>query len=545
MAPSKDDISSSLLEDYLPLFVRHPLSSSTRTFANLVLCIVGVGVLGLPYSFSNVGYVMGILTLTVGGTLSYHGMMLQLYSKRRLQRSHGELDLIIASYGDLAFHAFGPSGRFFVDVLLTLGTFAGSIAHITFISHNLASIAASVQSTHIHGMQIQGMQIQGMQIQGLHSYSDLGIQSVSAVIPYATALNSTRHHNLRSSKLDLAKNPIVHNTSRIAHENFSFPGYKHQNQSSFKSICENQSFSESSVQNGSSLGSMSAYKSISKGSFVHKYLARIDWSSPTTYTWCIFPLIVVLGAVPSITSLAPLSTMGNVVNLAALAAVMVSDVLEIKAMVGFQNLKAFGNMVELPSAFGVGVYAFQATGIMIPIETAMEQPSELGSVLGVACTLIGLLYAMFAILGYAAFGTNTRQIITLNLQAGIEAMLIKVALSATMCLAFPLVLTPMFELVERRFSRRKRSLGLRALIVFLICLSATEVKQFAEFLSLSGSSIACLLCFIIPAAVHIKVMKEDGEKLPTYLLYVADYLLIAFGLIFGACGTMVFFLKSF
>ncbi|MCO5590806.1 hypothetical protein L7F22_044781 [Adiantum nelumboides] len=406
----------------LLLVKSQPLSSTSRTFANLVLCIVGTGVLGLPYSFSTIGWAMGIIIVILSGAVAYHGMMLQIRSKRLLHRYHGD-ELLIASYGDLMFYAFGRYGRMAVDVLLSLSTLAAGISYITFVSQSVASIASSIEAT--------------------HKSSDLGL----------------------------------------------------------------------------------------------------SWMSSSTYTWFIFPLEVALAAIPSVTLLAPFSAVGDTVNFTALAALMGSDIMEIKATLGFQYIKPIVNLMSVPSAFGVGVYAFQSAGIMIPLEASMEEPLKLGSVMGAAFVLSGAVYAVFAVLGYAAYGENIQQVITLNLPSGIEATLVKAAVSFSLFLAFPLMLNPMSELVERRFARRKVSLGLRTSIVFIICLMATTIKQFVDLLSLAGSSISCLLGFILPAAVHIKVMKEDVERQYSTLIYAADYLLIMFGLIFGAFGTTMSFLK--
>ncbi|KAH7447623.1 hypothetical protein KP509_01G114400 [Ceratopteris richardii] len=396
---------------------QQPLSSNLRTFANLLLCIVGSGVLGLPYCFRNTGWVMGIVSLILSAFIVYNGMMLQIHSKRRLLRSRGN-DLLIASFGDLIYHAFGKSGRLIVDVLLIISTLATGISYIIFISESVASIASSV-------------------VQGL------------------------------------------------------------------------------------------------------------SWQSSSIYAWFILPVELALSAIPSITLLAPFSAFGDTINFSALTALMVSDVLEIKKTSHINTMKAIGNLMTVPSSFGVGVYAFQSSGIMIPIESAMGEPLKLGRVMGVAFVLSGILYSVFALLGYAAFGENTQQVITLNLSNGIEAMVVKSAISFSLIMAFPLALNPMFELLERRFSGRRVSLPMRAVSVFIICLIATTVKQFVDLLSLAGSSVSCLLGFILPAAIHIKTMKEDMDNPPSALIYAADYLLILFGLVFGAFGTTMSVLEFF
>ena len=122
-----------------------PLSSTTKTFANLMLCTLGTGVLGLPYTFSTVGWVSGLLILAVSAAIAYHGMMLLVRSKCLFVQRHP--DLLVAGYGDLMFHVFGRYGRLVVDILLTLSTIACGISYLTFITQNIASIASTLIDT--------------------------------------------------------------------------------------------------------------------------------------------------------------------------------------------------------------------------------------------------------------------------------------------------------------------------------------------------------------------------------------------------------------
>ncbi|KAI5056984.1 hypothetical protein GOP47_0028802 [Adiantum capillus-veneris] len=381
------------------------------------------------------------------------------------------------------FHTFGSWGRLAIDIMLTLSIFLGAISYIMFISRNVASVASALEV------------MQTTSSSSIVSSFSGGMQSLQAISSQASSARQDR-------------------------DPFSCVGRK-----SLMALASSSTNASSSLRFGN--------------------FAGLDWSSSSTYVWLVFPLEAALAAIPSITLLAPFSLLADVLNLGALATIMVSDTMEIIRNLTYANMKAIKSMVAVPSAFGVGIYTFQFSSIMIPIEAAMKEPKKLGSVMGMAFVFCCVVYIVFAMLGYAAFGESTKQIITLNLQSGIEAMLIKSAISFALLLAIPLVLNPAFELVERRFSHRKLSLALRTLVVLVVCLLATTVKQFTVFLSLVGSSISCLVGFIIPAAIHIKVMKEDDENPPTSLMFFADVFLIVFGLAFGAFGTTVSFLELF
>ena len=63
------------------------LSSHSKTFANVFIAIVGVGVLGLPYIFKRTGWAIGVLMLSSVAFLTYHYMMLLVHTQRRLESS--------------------------------------------------------------------------------------------------------------------------------------------------------------------------------------------------------------------------------------------------------------------------------------------------------------------------------------------------------------------------------------------------------------------------------------------------------------------------
>ncbi|MCO5551165.1 hypothetical protein L7F22_004662 [Adiantum nelumboides] len=501
---------SPILSEQVPLLVRHPLSSVSRTFANLVLAIIGSGVLGLPYTFRTVGWVMGILALVLSGAIVYHGQMLQVYSKHRLQLSRGT-HLVIASFGDLMFHTFGPWARLAIDVMLTLSSFSGAISYIMFISQNVASVASGVES--------------------MHTLS-------STVLPFAR--DTPLVYAIPSQASRISGDSFSHSLEQADRAQALYSFLQHPHESLPGSNANVQSLSSVAGRKG-----LMALISSSTNASCSAQFGGLNWSSSSTYAWLTFPLEVALAAIPSVTLLAPLSLLADALNLGALGTIMVSDVMKITKSFTYANMQAIKSMVAVPSAFGVGVYAFHSSAIIIPIEAAMKEPLKLGSVMEMAIVFSGVVYVVFAMLGYAAFGESTLQVITLNLQSGMEALLVKSAISIALFFAIPLVLNPAFELVERRFSQRRLSLALRTLLVFVVCLLATTVKQFTVFISLVGSSISCLVGFIIPAAVHIKVMREDDHNSTRSLIFFADILLISFGLAFGAFGTTISFIELF
>ena len=77
------------------------------TCFNIFKCFIGIGILALPHAFLDVGILGGILGILIIGSLNYYTMMLQVFSKKKLQ--------IGETYSDLGFLVFGSIGKFLID----------------------------------------------------------------------------------------------------------------------------------------------------------------------------------------------------------------------------------------------------------------------------------------------------------------------------------------------------------------------------------------------------------------------------------------------
>ncbi|KAI5060723.1 hypothetical protein GOP47_0025143 [Adiantum capillus-veneris] len=116
------------------------LSSPAKTFGNIIISIVGSGVLGLPYTFKRTGWLVSTITLAGIAILVYYCMMLLVWSRKKLEKDG---DIHVDSFSDLGFLLYGKWGRLTVDVLLVLSQGAFCVAYLIFIGENLASVLGS------------------------------------------------------------------------------------------------------------------------------------------------------------------------------------------------------------------------------------------------------------------------------------------------------------------------------------------------------------------------------------------------------------------
>lgn len=439
----------SLHHHHLSSAGHHHLSSVGKAFGNIIISIVGAGVLGLPYTFKRTGWVLSVLVLATVGLACYYCMMLLVWSRKRLEKDG---DHHVATFSDLGFLLYGKWGRFAVDSMVVLSQGAFCVAYLIFIGENLASVFSS---------------------QGNNTLS-------TRSNPYPTVTvreKAVVHHDLMQSlpvfKRFLAE--TMHEVSRL-------------------------------------------------GGF---------FSSKEGYISVIFPLQVALASIRSLTKLAPFSITADFANAFAMAVVMQQDVMMLTEN-GIATIAASQGLGTLPFAIGVAIYAFEGFGLVLPLESSMKDTEKFGRVLGLAMVCITLLYMVFGLLGYLAFGDETLDIVTLNLGSSWKTTIVKASLCVGLFFTFPVMMHPVYEVVERRLVRERPSMILRSTIVLGAAWCAVAVPQFGDFLSLIGNSVCCMLAFVLPALFHMKAHREDVSKTVLGL----DYLFIGFGLLYGIWGTV-------
>jgi proton-coupled amino acid transporter len=205
------------------------------------------------------------------------------------------------------------------------------------------------------------------------------------------------------------------------------------------------------------------------------------------------------------------------------------------------EVRAFGGLSVFFYGMGVAVYAFEGVGMVLPIESEMKERETFGKILGLSMGLISVIYGAFGVLGYFAFGNDTQDIITANLGPGLISLLVQLGLCINLFFTFPLMMNPVYEIVERRFWGGRYCLWLRWLSVMVVTLVALTVPNFADFLSLVGSSVCCGLGFVLPALFHLLVFKEEMN----WKGWTIDVGIVSLGLVLAVSGTWYALMEIF
>ncbi|KAM3362861.1 amino acid transporter AVT3B-like [Capsicum galapagoense] len=265
----------------------------------------------------------------------------------------------------------------------------------------------------------------------------------------------------------------------------------------------------------------------------------LGFSPKSMYIWGCFPFQLGLNSIPTLTLLAPLSIFAEIVDIGALGVVMVQDV-----MIGIKkkpSLEMFGGFSIFFYGLGVAVYTFEAIGMVLPLESETRDKDKFGKILGLSVAFVAFLNSAFGALGYLAFGEETKDIITTNFGKGLVSSLVQIGLCIDLFLALPLMMNPVYEVMERRFCEGRYCLWLRWLVVLTVPLVALTVPNFADFTSLVGSSVCVVLGFVLPALFHLIAFKDE---LGWYSLAL-DATLFVMGTAFAVYGTSSSLIKIF
>lgn len=164
------------------------------------------------------------------------------------------------------------------------------------------------------------------------------------------------------------------------------------------------------------------------------------------------PFLVGFSLLKHLKQLAWVALAADVMNFSGLAIVYMTDFSLIdlsSSLSSSPQLNWLGVASSIPFFFGIASYCFSGIGMVLPLEKAMRTKRHFPRILTLTVALIGTIYATFGISGYLAFGEATEDVVTLNIQGhGGLATTVKLFLCAGLFFAYPLMLFPVFEVLQ-------------------------------------------------------------------------------------------------
>lgn len=268
----------------------------------------------------------------------------------------------------------------------------------------------------------------------------------------------------------------------------------------------------------------------------------IPYVNKSQWLILLLPPLFLLTLLRHLHKLAIFSFFAQISNVFALAVVFWFDFEHVCTVKQRFHPKEF-SLKGFPFFFAMAIYCYEGAGMILSLEESLsiEVRNKFSRYLLGTLSVVTLLYIAFGVSGYMSFGSETNEIITINLPKGSGmdfAMIVKLFLCISLFFTYPVMMFPVTRLLETRFLDGKdnkifQQNLLRLLLVALTGLIVILIPNFANLMAFIGATCCTLLAFILPGLFHFFTFKSTITRWEC----IFDGWLILFGLAGAVIGT--------
>jgi len=265
------------------------------------------------------------------------------------------------------------------------------------------------------------------------------------------------------------------------------------------------------------------------------------------------PVLVILANLPTLKHMSYASMFANLTIILSILAIMGAAVGKLDE----KDPSEVSDDIEVwivPSTiavmFGMTIYSFEGIGMVIPAETAMKRPEHFKTVLVTTTAIASFIYITFGLICYVAWGTDTDQIVTVNLNDYADgetvwevlSIIVMVGLIIAIASTYPLQMFVVTDILEEamfkpgRLSTKHRWIKVfffRCLLVLGTVGVAVSIPDFGLLMGFIGAVGCTALQFIFPSLFQLKLFPDA----PLYCKAV-PVIYILFGLAGSIAGTV-------
>lgn len=163
----------------------------------------------------------------------------------------------------------------------------------------------------------------------------------------------------------------------------------------------------------------------------------------------ILPVVVLLSSVRDVKHFAFVSLLGNVSVVLGMLVVVVYGLVYHSSNLG-TDCVAVGSAGNMSLAFGAIGYLFLVHFLSLPIQSAMAQPEQFHRVAKITFAVCAVMSGVFGLIGYLVFGSDTQQIVLLNVKEGSYFVsAVKLLLCIDLLFTYPVVMRPSIVIVRQ------------------------------------------------------------------------------------------------
>ena len=160
---------------------------------------------------------------------------------------------------------------------------------------------------------------------------------------------------------------------------------------------------------------------------------------------------------------------------------------------------------------GTAIFTFEGIGLIIPIQESMKRPSKFPPVLGLVMIIITVIFVSMGALSYAAYGSNTKTVVILNLPQDDKFVNgVQFLYSMAILLSTPLQIFPAIRITETELFTRsgkynpwiKWQKNVFRFVVVMLCAAIAwgGAGDLDKFVSLVGAFACVPLVYIYPVS---------------------------------------------
>ncbi|KAK5123952.1 hypothetical protein LTR85_002149 [Meristemomyces frigidus] len=215
------------------------------------------------------------------------------------------------------------------------------------------------------------------------------------------------------------------------------------------------------------------------------------------------------------------------------------DIRTIVEQRGMSDIELF-NPNDWTLFIGTAIFTFEGIGLIIPIQSGMRDPTKFPKVLGIVMVIISFIFISAGALSYAAYGSDTRTVIILNLPQDDKLVnVVQLLYSLAILLSTPLQIYPAIEITSQQlFSRTgkynpwikwKKNVFRFFMVVFCAAIAYLGANDLDKFVAVVGSFACIPLTFIYPPLMHYRVVSTRvWQKVVNVFLVVFGFSVMAY-----------------
>ncbi|KAL4230317.1 hypothetical protein ACF0H5_010700 [Mactra antiquata] len=198
----------------------------------------------------------------------------------------------------------------------------------------------------------------------------------------------------------------------------------------------------------------------------------------------------------------------------------------------------------LPFFLAISIYCYEGAGMILSLESSLEEKirHQFKKYFVVTMFIVTSMYVSFGSCGYASFGKETNQIITLNLPQGESvdfSMIVKSCLCLALFFTYPVMMFPVMQILDGYLiwepeNNKGKGNVLRISMVLLTGFIVLMIPSFSNIMALVGATCCTLLAFTLPGLFHMSIFKGSLTRYQVFF----DWFLIALGIVGAVIGTI-------